>query len=333
MNTMDTSNWENFKYAEIFEIKKGKRLTKEDFIKGNTPFIGSIDSNNGYRDFIGQEPIHEGNTITVNYNGSVGEAFYQPKPFWASDDVNVLYPKFRFNKYIAMFVIPLIKKEKYRFNYGRKWESKRMKESIIKLPKNQNKEVDVDFMENYIKSLPNSKIIENKYSDEISSSYSTNKIILDIKEWSLFSLENLFTIKGSKTTSIMELIECGEGHFPYVTTQASNNGIEGFYNYYSEEGNVLTIDSAVIGYSSYQELNFSASDHVEKLIPKFKMSKYVALFIVTILNLEQYRYNYGRKCSQVRLKDIKIKLPSKNGEPDFDFMEKYIKSLPYSSSI
>lgn len=153
------SEWKNFKYADVFEVKKGKRLTKEDFEEGTTPFIGAIDSNNGYRDFIGQEPIHEGNTITVNYNGSVGEAFYQPKDFWASDDVNVLYPKFRFNKYIAMFIIPIIKKEKYRFNYGRKWESSRMKDSVIKLPVNKKGEIDTDLMENYIKSFPYSTSI------------------------------------------------------------------------------------------------------------------------------------------------------------------------------
>ena len=155
----NTQNWKKLKYEDIFNIKKGKRLTKEDFIEGQTPFIGAIDGNNGYRDFIGQEPIHEGNTITVNYNGSVGEAFYQPNPFWASDDVNVLYPKFKFNKYIAMFIIPIIKKEKYRFNYGRKWELSRMKESIIQLPVDKNGAIDTDFMENYIKSLPYSSSI------------------------------------------------------------------------------------------------------------------------------------------------------------------------------
>lgn len=151
--SLDIKNWKKFSYDDIFEVKKGKRLTKEDFIEGKTPFIGAIDSNNGYRDFIQQEPIHKGNTITVNYNGSVGEAFYQPNPFWASDDVNVLYPKFRFNKYIAMFIIPIIKKEKYRYNYGRKWESTRMRESSIQLPVNELGQIDVDFMENYIKSL------------------------------------------------------------------------------------------------------------------------------------------------------------------------------------
>jgi len=87
-------------------------------IPGKTPFIGSIDSNNGLSNNIGQKPIHDGNTITVNYNGSVGEAFYQPKPFWACDDVNVLYPKFNLNPYIAMFIITVIRQEKSsgRFN-------------------------------------------------------------------------------------------------------------------------------------------------------------------------------------------------------------------------
>jgi hypothetical protein len=156
---LDISCWKTFKYEDVFEIKKGKRLTKADFEAGNTPFIGAIDSNNGYRDFIGQDPIHKGNTITVNYNGSVGEAFYQPNPFWASDDVNVLYPKFKFNKYIAMFLLPIIRKEKFKFNYGRKWETDKMKKSLIKLPANHSEEIDVVFMENYVKSLNYSKSI------------------------------------------------------------------------------------------------------------------------------------------------------------------------------
>ena len=151
--TFNFSKWKSFALGEIFDIKKGKRLTKDDFTSGKTPFIGAIDSNNGYRDFIGEEAIHKGNTITVNYNGSVGEAFYQPNPFWASDDVNVLYPKFKLNKYVALFIITVIKHDKYRYNYGRKWETKRMKMTNILLPSKSN-EIDVDFMEQYIKSLP-----------------------------------------------------------------------------------------------------------------------------------------------------------------------------------
>ena len=143
----------------------------------------------------------------------------------------------------------------------------------------------------------------------------------------------MFQIEGSVTTSLLKLEECGQGEYPYVTTQATNNGVRGFYDYYTEEGNVLTIDSAVLGYCSYQSSPFSASDHVEKLIPKFDMNKYVALFICTIINGEQYRYNYGRKCSQIRIGKSHIKLPAKSGSLDFRFMERYVKSLPYSGNL
>ena len=146
--------WNYFDFSSLFELKKGKRLTKSNMAQGGIPFIGAIDNNNGVSGYIGQSPIHQGNTISVNYNGSVAEAFYQPKPFWASDDVNVLYPKFELTPAIAMFLITLIKNEKYRYNYGRKWHLERMKQSRIWLPITLSGEPDWDFMEKYIKSLP-----------------------------------------------------------------------------------------------------------------------------------------------------------------------------------
>lgn len=156
---INPEKWSEFPLSYLFEIRKGKRLTKEDFIEGNTPFIGAIDSNNGYREFIGQEPIHTENTITVNYNGSVAEAFYQNCPFWASDDVNVLYPKFKMNQFNALFITSIIKLEKFRFNYGRKWNLDRMNDSKIKLPVDKNGNPDYKFMEMYMKSLPYSETI------------------------------------------------------------------------------------------------------------------------------------------------------------------------------
>ncbi|MDI6757436.1 MAG: N-6 DNA methylase, partial [Endomicrobiia bacterium] len=191
---------------------------------------------------------------------------------------------------------------------------------------------DEDFIQtqlNYVTFL-----LGNGLSEQVSKlPFSKNRIGLNISNWKNFEMTTLFKIQGSKTTPLLELAEYGKGKYPFVTTQATNNGVEGFYDFYSEEGDVLVVDSAVLGYCSYQSLPFSASDHVEKLIPKFKMNKYIAMFLVTILNLEQYRYNYGRKCSQERMTKIKIKLPAKNDKPDFKYMENFIKSLPYSKSI
>lgn len=151
---LSEKKWKLFQYDEIFDIKKGQRIINSRVIKGETPCIRPIESNNGVDRYIDIKPNHSENTITVNYNGSVGEAFYQPKPYFALDDVNVLYPKFKLNIFIAMFLVTLIKKEKYRFNYGRKWKSERMNESIIKLPVDEKDKPDWQFMENFIKSLP-----------------------------------------------------------------------------------------------------------------------------------------------------------------------------------
>lgn len=131
---LQTQNWKAFKISELFEVQKGKRLTAENIEQGKTPFVSAIDGNNGVSNFISRKPIFEGNTITVNYDGNgVAEAYYHIKPYFALDSVNVLNTAFKLNSYIAMFLNTVIKKEKYRFGYGRKWHKERMEFSQIKL--------------------------------------------------------------------------------------------------------------------------------------------------------------------------------------------------------
>lgn len=157
---IEIEKWGEYTLGKLFKFYKGKRLTKEDMAVGTVNFIGAISENNGVRQFIDVEPMFSPNCITVNYNGSVGEAFYQFEPFWASDDVNVLFADgWELNKHIAMFVITVIKVNRYKFSYGRKWTLEKMKESIIKLPKAQDGSPNWAYMEQYIKSLP--------YSDKI----------------------------------------------------------------------------------------------------------------------------------------------------------------------
>ena len=72
------------------------------------------------------------------------------------------------------------------------------------------------------------------------------------------------------------------------------------------------------------------------------MNKYIALFIITVLKCEQYKYPYGRNLYMDEIKNTNIKLPvktvkDKEGniayEPDWQYMEDYIKSLPYGDLI
>ncbi len=178
-------------------------------------------------------------------------------------------------------------------------------------------------------------ILDNKESLElfsINADQDTQKT--SMSGWKFFLLSDLFDVTGSKTTPLDELLEMESTHpenrkYPYITTKASNNGVDNYFPHYTQEvgDGVLTIDSATIGYVSYQTQNFSASDHVEILTPKFKMNKYVGCFFQTILNLEQFRYGYGRKFNQIRIKETKLFLPYANGQPDYKTMETTIRRI------
>ena len=123
---------------------------------GKIKFIGSSAMNNGLTAMIGNtENLHPANTITVCYNGSVGETFYQDAPFWASDDVNVLYPKFKMNRNIALFIAPLIKAVSYKYNFVDKWKQEVMASEEIKIPVNTDGEPDWEYMDSYIKDILN----------------------------------------------------------------------------------------------------------------------------------------------------------------------------------
>lgn len=155
-NPVSMDDWGEFRVGELFYVKKGARLTKEDQTDGDTPYVGAIDSNNGVSNHIGQKALHDGGTISLSYNGSVGEAFYQPDPFWATDDVNVLYPKLGtlLNQWTALFVCTILRQEKYRYSYGRKWVLEAMNDTTIRLPQTPSGKPDWAAMERKIKGLP-----------------------------------------------------------------------------------------------------------------------------------------------------------------------------------
>lgn len=160
---LQTDNWKPFEYQQLFEINRGTGPRRKDLDDtGTTPFVTSSDSKNGVTGVTKMAPTHAGKTIGVNRNGSVAEAFYQSKPFCSTEDVHIFTPKFQLNPYIALFLTTLIRQEKYRFGYGRKWGIERMKKSIIKLPVTAAGEPDWDFMEQYIKTLPYSSQINSK---------------------------------------------------------------------------------------------------------------------------------------------------------------------------
>lgn len=233
---LNVDEWKEFYLGKLFDIRKGKRLTAADQEDGNNNYIGAIDSNNGVANHIGQAPIHEGNTISLSYNGSVGEAFYQFEPYWATDDVNALYSYYDdFNQYIGLFIATVLRKEKYKFSYGRKWTLENMNVSIIKLPIQHNADgtpyidsnhiysedgyvPDWQFMEDYMKSLHHKPLT--------TKSTVGNGLALNVDKWKYFYLKNICDISmGNKMDWSAMTMDNPEVNF--VGRSADDNGVAG----------------------------------------------------------------------------------------------------------
>lgn len=71
---------------------------------------------------------------------------------------------------------------------------------------------------------------------------------------------------------------------------------------------------------------------------KGNLHKECILFVVALLNSYSQRfgnrYNYDNQFRENNFQKEIIKLPvDSNGNPDWQFMEDYIKSLPYSANL
>lgn len=173
---LNVSSWKEFVLGRLFKVELSKGDIKlDDVDKGSVPLVSSGESNNGIVGYIdekgdGKAEVFNGNKITIDM---FGNSFYQEEDFYAVSHgrVNILEPKFTLNKAIGLFIVSIIKKEQYKYSYGRAVYSVEASNMIIELPIQCNGDgtpcVDVSrtysddgyipdwaWMETYIKSLP-----------------------------------------------------------------------------------------------------------------------------------------------------------------------------------
>ena len=159
---LNTINWKEFSIEDLFEVTAGCYYSDKECGKGDTPYISATNKNNGIGKMIDLPPDFEGNNITI---GKVGaNAYYQPEPFSATSDVNVLIPKFEMDKNIGLFIVMLINKSaNYKFDYCRQCRIGDTKKIKISLPIDNNGNIDLNWISTYMKSLQ--KDVDNKIEE------------------------------------------------------------------------------------------------------------------------------------------------------------------------
>jgi len=321
-----------FDFCQIFDYQRGRRLITQNQISGDIAYISSTALNNGLDNFItppNYMVIHK-NRMTLSNSGSVGYLFYHDYEFVASDHVTVIWLRNKeLNKYIAVFLKPIFEKIKYRYNFGREISNDRIVKEKIYLPINSNGDPDWEYVENYIQSLEQ-KVKFNKINTKNESKH----LPIDMSNWKDdFKVEKVFVC--DTTPHVIAFNVIGQGEIPFVTRSAFNNGVADFIsddNYQINQGNCITIGAEGL-YAFYQNEPFVAGVKVYTLRHE-KLNKYNGLFICTVLNKNVYKYNYGRARILDKIKEETILLPTtQDGSPDWQFMEDYIKNLPFGDLI
>lgn len=172
---------------------------------------------------------------------------------------------------------------------------------------------------------------------------------IDFSKWKTFLFTEVFIIKKGFYNKKPE--ESGNGTIPFLGATDKNNGVTAYYtkdeiNSSSKTGSLPndTIDKKIfpgksvcvtnngsVGYAYYQETEFTCSHDVNPLYRKDgEFNYFTGLFVASIIMKDRYRWGYGRKWRPERMVKSKINLPATNeGKPDWDWMEKFMKSLKH----
>lgn len=311
------------------------------------------------------------NSISVALGGSIGSCFLQTKPFYTGQNVSVLLFDDMVSNEAKLFITTMFMNEcKYKYvAFGRELNVHIRKDFVFFLPIQHNADgsilidnnktysddgyvPDWEFMENYIKSLHSEPITTKICGDSIPD--------LEIDKWEEFRVGRIFTMLNGKGIT-KEEIEINSGDLPAIQSGEENNGVLGKISesYCKEMNYTMTLKPCLTvartgsaGFVSYQGEGCVVGDSAKILLLDENVANvYIYMFLQTMLSANRFKYDYGRKVTESKYLEDILKLPIQRDEngnpiidadkkysddgyvPDWQFMEDYIKSLPYSDRI
>lgn len=355
------------KYGVNLELNACEETTLKE--KSSVNFVSRTAENNGVSSRVSIieeiEPQNAG-LISVAGGGSVLSAFLQNEPFYSGRDLYTLEAKENISDNVKMFIITIIEQNKYKYSYGRQ-ANKTLPYLKLKLPIqcNENSAPIIDETKKYSEEgyIPDWKwmedyIISLHHKPLTTKNKPNNSLSLNVDQWKEFKIGTLFRIESTKGKVTDDLVEGKD--LPYIAAKHDMNGFEMMcssegMNDYISEGNCIVfvqIGEGSCGYANYMMEPFigmsgkTCCGYIDGVL-----NQYIGLFLSTILCQERPKHSFGRSWTGDRLFDTIIKLPVQHNSdgtisiddkftysekgyiPDWEFMENFIKSLPYGDRI
>lgn len=121
---------------DLFIQHRGKGGVRHD--EGTTPYIVAASKNNSHVGFVREEALFPGNWLAIVNTGAggVGYCTYQPVPFWASNNVTALEPRYKdANEDSLLFLTTCVRFQTFgKFTYGNIANMKRLRHQRILVP-------------------------------------------------------------------------------------------------------------------------------------------------------------------------------------------------------
>ena len=310
--------------------------------------------------------------LTVARSGSAGFVSFQINGCVVGDSAKILLlDKSIASVELYVFLQTLLTANRFKYAYGRKVTESKYMNDVVKLPiqcdsngiplidktKKYSDEgyiPDWEWMENYIKSL-NHRPLTTQNANKTPQRLNTDK-------WEYFLLKDICSISmGNKMD--YSAMSMDDPSVNFVGRSADNNGVAGKVDFvFDDKGNVIKPYKAgcitvalggSLGSSYLQVEDFYTSQNVSVLEFEDGLSNATKLFITTcIMNESKYKYfPFGRELNTHIRTDFGFTLPIKRETdgtpiidktfkyspkgyiPDWQWMENFIKSLPYGDRM
>lgn len=333
-------NWSSFQFSEIFTFERGDRWILSDHAAGDVAYISSSGRDNGIAAYVSPPDFMTvfRDRMTLTNSGTVGVCFFHPYDFVASDHCMVLGladPGVKLDEDLFLYLRPIIESMRHRFNFGREINARRLSREWISLPTGSDGAPAWGFMRE------ETRRIRARVKFAPISAPSTGKLDLRGRPWQDIRLADLFEqVIPGRCGNAQQLLRDG-ADIPYVGAKRTDYGVVRMVARPDNERLILPgpcialicDGQGSVGYSTFVPFAEFVGTTTVKFAYHPEVDVEVAAFLTTVLDRNRPRFSFGRKWG-ARVNDTVVSVPfSAAGEPDFDFMRNYVRSLEFGNRL
>ena len=329
--------WGEYKLGTLFDIDSTLSFNTDRLVDGTEyDYVTRTSTNQGVLQttgFVNEENVNAAGTWSLGLLSM--DFFYRRKPWYAGQFVRKITPKISIPEKAILFFSTILNKQKpILLSFLVRKVDKAFKNISVKLPQTADGNIDFDFMDSLIAELEAERVAELSAYLKVSGldnyelSEEEERAITDYNSyvWKSFNLKALYgkSTRGKRLKSEDRI----PGTLPFVTAGEAEEGVCAFIGNDVEvfDKNTTTID--MFGSAKYRNYRYGADDHVAVVHTESVPMK-AAIFVTSACHKAAHtgKFDYGHNFYAKDADELDIKLPTKDGKPDYEAMATLISAI------